>query len=224
MGKQWVRQEVKRNELQELVDSAAVWISRNQQMAASIAGGIAVVVIAICLLVYKSRSAQSASWDRLALAEDTAYAGQLESSLQQIKDLTTQYPNSQAAAYALLFEGDILYPRGQYKEALDAYNKVLENSEPKVLQPLALGDSAVTQEAAGQCPQAIQTAQHFLELYPDHYLAPQVHASLARCLAVGGQADQARTAYQKITLQYPDTSWAAWAKARLEASAPPLKP
>jgi TolA-binding protein len=224
MGKQWVRQEIKRNELQELVDGALVWISKNQQLAAGIAGGAAVVVAAVCIFVYRIHSTQSATWDRLALAEDTAYAGQVDSALQQIKDLTTQYPSSQAAAYALLFEGDILFPRGQYKEALDAYNKVLENSEPKVLQPYALGDSALAQEGAGQCAQAVQTAQHFLELYPDHFLAPQVHASLARCLATTGQADQARTAYQKITLQYPDTSWAAWAKTRLETGAPLAKP
>ncbi|MBI3551460.1 MAG: tetratricopeptide repeat protein [Elusimicrobia bacterium] len=219
MGKQWVRQEIKRNELQELVDRVLLWASSNQQLAAAIGGGTAAAALLAGILIYRSHSMQSAAWDRLALAEDSAYAGQVESSLKQISELAAQYPNTAAAGYGYLFQGDLLYPRGQYKEALEAYNKVLESGQPKVLQPLALGDTALAQEAAGQCEQSALSAQRFLETYPDHFLAPQVHACLARCLQARGQADQARTAYQKITLQYPETSWALWAKKRLDSPA-----
>jgi TolA-binding protein len=224
MGKQWVRQEIKKDWLQETIESLYVWGSKNRQTAATVAGGAALVVGLAGLLIYRSYSLQNAAWDRLTVAQDSAYSGKVDSALQQISQLAADYPNSAAAGYGLLFKGDILFPKGQYKEALEAYAKVLENGQPKAIQPMALGDTALAQEAAGQCPQAAQTAQKFLELYGDHFLAPQVHACLARCLQAGGQADQARIAYQKITLQYPETSWAGWAKTRLDAVAAPAKP
>ena len=65
---------------------------------------------------------------------------------------------------------------------------------------------------------AAQTAQRFLDAYGDHFLAPQVHSCLARSLESAGQAAQAKAAFQKIALQYADTSWAAWAQARLKKS------
>lgn len=236
MGKQWVRQEIKRDELAEQIDRLVVWISKNQQLAGMIAAGAAVVIVGSALLIYRSRSIASASWDRLALAEEAAYAGQGDSAISQLKSLSEQYSGSDAAAYGLLFQGDLFYTKGSYKEALESYGKVAEYGRPKVIQPLAVGDSALAQEAAGDCAQAIQTAQRFLETYPDHYLAPQVHACLARCLEASGQADQARTAAQKIVLQYPDTSFAAWARQKVEgvkpgapaaappAGRPPLRP
>jgi TolA-binding protein len=83
---------------------------------------------------------------------------------------------------------------------------------------VALCDLALAQEAAGKPQESAQTAQHFLDTYPDHYLAPQAHACLARSLAASGQAEQAKTALQKISLQYPGTSWADWAAAKLKGS------
>ncbi len=219
MGKQWVRQEVKKDWLQEVTEDLTVWVSKNQQTAALAAGGILAAVAAIGFFVYRTHAVQSAAWDRLALAEDAYYSGQPEAAAKQIQELVGAYPNSAAASYGLLFQADILYPRGQYKEALENYNKILERGQPQVLQPLALGGSVLAQEAAGQCQPAAQGAQHFLELYADHFLAPQVHASLARCEQTQGLTEQARNAYQKITLQYPDTSWAVWAKKRLDALA-----
>ncbi len=217
MGKQWVRQEIKRNELQELVDGAAIWVSRNRGIAAAIAaGGVAVAVVAV-MLFYRSQSRQNMAWDLLSMAEEAAYQGKTESALKQLKDLDSRFPGSKASGYGLIFTGDLLYPKGQYKEALQAYNKVVENGGPKAILPLALGDMVVTQEASGLCQQAVPTAQRFLESYGDHFMAPQVHSSLARCFLSLGQKDQARTAFQKITLQYPETSWALWAKKRLDA-------
>lgn len=216
MGKHWVRQQVKHNELADFLDWGLIWLSKNRQTA-GIAGGVILAAgLAAGLTLYRSRAVQRAAWDQLSLAQGLAYTGRADVSLQQIKELESQYPNAKAAGFALLFAGDTLYPRAQYKEALEYYAKILELGQPKNLLPLALGGTAITQEASGAVQQALQTAQRFLETYPDHFLAPQVHACLARCLEAAGQAEQAKAACQKIVLQYPDTYWASWAQNRLQ--------
>ena len=97
----------------------------------------------------------------------------------------------------------------------------MDSSDAKFLQPLALANTAMAQEAAGEFNQALVTNQRFLDTYSDHFMAPQAHASMARCQQSLGQLDQAKVTYQKITLQYPDTPWARWAQERLSAKIAP---
>jgi len=56
----------------------------------------------------------------------------------------------------------------------------------------------------------------FLTKHPEHFVAPEVHASLARTQELSGAKDLAKATYEKIVLLYPDTTWAMQAKARLQ--------
>ncbi|OGS18611.1 MAG: hypothetical protein A3J70_07320 [Elusimicrobia bacterium RIFCSPHIGHO2_02_FULL_61_10] len=214
MGKHWARQQVKRNEIQDFLDSAFIWISANRQIAGGIAGAVLLLIMIVSLTIYRGRTVQATAWDRLALAQNFAYGGRIDEALSQINDLAADYARTKAYGFGLLFAGDMLYPRGEYKEAQENYAKLLDSGEPKTLQPFALSAMAITQESAGQFQQAVQTAQRFLDTHPDHFLAAQVNASLARSQQALGQNDQAKATFQKIIIQYPDTSWAAWAQAQ----------
>ncbi len=218
MGKQWVRQQIRHDEMHDFVDKGLLWIEKNRQTAATAGAAIAVIVIVLVLTYSHARSTRAAAWDRLGLAQSYAYSGVPQAALAQIDQLKRDHPNSDATGFGTVFAGDILFQKGQYAEAAAEYTKIVERGLPKPLQPVALADLAIAQEAGGQSQQALSTAQRFLDTYPDHFLAPQVHACLARSLAAAGQKDQAKAAYQKISLQYPDTSWAAWAQAQLKGS------
>lgn len=217
MAKQWIKQQVKRNELQEYVDRGALWALGNRQTVLMAAGGVLAVLVIAGMFLYKNSSGQTAAWDRLSVAQGYAYGGQADASLEQIKGLETEHTGAKASGFGQLFAGDIYFQRGSYKETTETYSKILERGEPRALVPYALSGTALAQESAGQCGESAATSQKFLDTYSDHLLAPQVHASLARCLNNLGQTDQAKTTYQKITLQYPDTYWARWAQARLSA-------
>ncbi|HAU90008.1 MAG TPA: hypothetical protein DCW72_07245, partial [Elusimicrobia bacterium] len=54
----------------------------------------------------------------------------------------------------------------------------------------------------------------FLAKYPDHFVAPEAHASLARLQEMTGAADLAKATYEKIALLYPETTWAMMARAK----------
>lgn len=221
MAKQWVKQQLHRNELQDVVDKGLRWSLNNKQTALTAGGGLLAALLLLGGGLYHRRNQQAAAWERLSLAQYSAYSGQLDAALKQIDELKMEHPGSQAAAFALLFAGDIQYRQGLYKEAVGSYSGILESGDAKFLQPLALANTAMSQEAASEFNQAIATDQRFLDAYSDHFMAPQVHASVARCQHALGQLDQAKVTYQKITLQYPDTPWARWAQERLSAKMTP---
>jgi tetratricopeptide (TPR) repeat protein len=217
MAKQWVRQhEVQRDEVSDFIERSVVWVEKNRQTAMTGGGVLLGALLLGGLFFYSSRANRNSAWERLGMAESLAYAGRTEQSREHLKQLLSEQPQSDAAAFGGLFSGDLDFQAGKYKEAAEAYLKVVERGTPAAAQPLALSNLALAQEAGGQAKEAVSTAQRFLDTFPDHYLAPQAHACLARAQAASGLADQAKSTLQKIVLQYPETSWAAWAQTRLK--------
>jgi tetratricopeptide (TPR) repeat protein len=217
MGKQWVRAQVKRNEIQEAVDRGLRWVVENRQTAGVGAGVVAGVLLLGGLFLYSHRARQNAAWDDLSLANGLAYSGQMDAALKKVDEINTAYPGTPASGHSLLFAGDLLFHKDRFAESEKYYQQLVDRGQPQVLQPFALGGLALAQEAADQCAEGVKTDEKFLSAYPDHFLAPQVHASLARCETALGQKDAAKATLQKISLQYPETSWAAWAQERLKA-------
>jgi TolA-binding protein len=103
-----------------------------------------------------------------------------------------------------------------------SYDKAAQVA-PDSLRAYALADKVSTLEAAGKSADCAAAAQSFLDANGDHLLAAQVHVSLARCQSALGQADAAKGTLQRISLQYPNTPWSAWASARLQIPATPAK-
>ena len=151
------------------------------------------------------------------MANGLAYSGQTDAALKKVDEITAAYPGTPASGYGLLFAGDLLFHKDRFADSEKYYKQLVDRGQPQVLQPFALGGLALAQESGGQCAEAVKTEEGFLSAYPDHFLAPQVHASLARCETALGQKDTAKATLQKIALQYPETSWASWAQEQLKA-------
>lgn len=217
MGKHWARQQIRTNELQDTVDRTMDWIQLNRQVAAGAAAAVAVALVVGGLAVYRNKANREAAWEKLAMAHALAYTGRSDQALSAVNEIADNFSGTGAAQFALVFGGDVLFPQGKYKEAISFYSKAVERADPKTLQPVALNDLAIAQFADGQPAEAAKTAERFLSSFPEHFLAPQVHMTLARSLAAQGQTEAAKAAYQKIALQYPDTSFAAEATARAQA-------
>lgn len=218
MAKAWARQEAKKNEIAALIDKGVLWMTFHPQ--ASLWGGIGLLaaVIAVAVFVNRTLNEREESWSRFAFAQSYAYSKQPKQALEQVRGLTQDYPGSSATSYALLLAGDILYEQGQYKEAAQTYNKVVNQPNHREVLPIALANLGISQEASGDCKSATATDQRFLDAYSQHFLAPQVHASLARCLSLTGETEKARATYERIAFLYPATFWATWAQARIKGS------
>lgn len=207
------RSEAKHDEVREAAAGALDWVLKHRKEA--MYGGVAAVVLlfAGALVMVQRKAAKADAWDQYAVAELLAYGGRPTEAVDAARKLGDAKPGSRAGGMARLLEGDILQARGDYKAALDAYAKAAEEQGP--LSPFAAANKVMTLEAAGQCPEALSAGQAFLAESSDHFLAPLVLITQARCQAATGAGDAARVTLQKLTLQYPDSAWAAWANARL---------
>jgi tetratricopeptide (TPR) repeat protein len=217
MGKQWVRAQVRKDEMAETVNRGLRWVTENRQTAGIGVGVIIGVLLLGGLFLYSYHAKQNAAWDGLSMANALAYSGQADAALKKVDEINAAYPGTPASGYGLLFAGELLFHKDRFAESEKYYTQLVERGQPQALQPLALGGLALAQESAGKYSEAVQSEEKFLGAYPEHFLAPQVHASLARCETALGQKDTVKATLQKIALQYPDTSWAAWAQGQLKA-------
>jgi len=214
MGTQWARHEANKNELAIWVDKATLWVKFHPQPAIWAGAGLLVAVL-ICVGYVNRRLGQKEdAWSKLAMIQSYAYSGQAASALEQAGKLSEEYPSSPVAGFGQLLAGDILFEQGKYKEAAQAYQKALERPAAPTVATVAMADLALSQEAGGDYKAAADTAQKFLETYADHFMAPPVHGSLARCLAALGEKDKAKAALERMAFLYPQTYWADWAKTR----------
>lgn len=222
MSKQWVKQELHKNEAALILDRAVVWVLAHKEASAGI-GLTAAVALALAVYSFaRYREVQQTAWERLAVAQSYAFAGQADQALQQTQGVVDGYPRSRAAGFAVQFQGDLLYRSSRFKDAIAAYEKVFERKDP-ALVPYALAGIAQAQESGGDFPAATAAARRFLEAHQDHFLAPQVQSILARSLQAQGRLDEARSAYENISLLYPETFWATAAQQALKPPAPAPK-
>lgn len=217
MGKHWVREQVRHDEMQEAVGGGIHWVADNRRQAGIIVGVIGAVSIITALFLYGRQSRENAAWDRLSVAQAIFYGGNAEAALSQAGQVAEEQTGTTGASYAGLFAGDVHFLKGNYKESAAQYAKLLEQGPKPAVLPLAQASQALAFEAGGQYQQGVSAAEAFLGTYSDHFLAPQVHASLARCQEAMGQKELFKATLQKISLQYPDSTFAGWAQARLQA-------
>lgn len=205
--------DAKHDEVREAASGAIEWLFERKQQALLVTGGALAVLFIAAVVTVQRRASKADAWDRYGTAELLAYSGRPTEAMDAARKLGDERPGTRAATMARLLEGDILQARGEYKAALEAYAKAAEEQGP--LSPFAAADKAMTLEAAGQHAEALSAAKSFLTESPEHFLAPLVLSVQARCEQALGQADAARASLQRITLQYPDSPWAAWANTRL---------
>lgn len=214
MNQELTKQDIKRNEMAEAVDHGVRWVRLHPQQALWGGLGAAAVVLAVAAFFVRRHQTREEAWSALAAATTYAYSGQTDAALGQVKAVADAHAGSAAAGYARLLAGDVNFQQNKFKEAAAAYQEVLDQPGNAAAVPMALSGLALSQEGAGDCPAAASAAQRFLDSHQDHYLAPQTHAVLARCLAKQEKTEEAKSAFQRIEILYPGTYWETWAKAR----------
>ena len=217
--KHWsTKSEAARDEVKDAVEEAFTWVffTHRRQAALSL-GGVAAVALLGGLLLYSRQAKAASAWDKLSRAEAAAYSGRPQDAQTLLAEVSSEGGSRGASTLAHMLDGDILYTKyAAYDKALAAYDQAVQEA-PEALRPFAVAEKVMALEAAGKTADCAAAAQSFLDGHADHLLTAQVHAALARCQSALGQADAAKATLQRISLQYPNTSWAAWASSRLQA-------
>ncbi len=182
----------------------------------------AAAIFGIWVVIHHAGLRETA-WKTLFIAQQTGYNGNLSEAVKQLDSIETNFANTSARGFAVLTKGDILFQQNKFQEAEAEYSKITA-AGPKNLLPFALYNLGKTKEAAADLPAALNQYKGFLTAYPDHFLAPEVHYSLASVYELSGNAAEAKAAYEKIALLYPETAWAMMAKAKTTPAQKDTKP
>ncbi len=196
-------------------DLTLAWIKKNREtFIGSVVILLAVTVFSVYFLIHY-RGLRDTAWKNLFMAQQAGYGGNVVQAQQQLAAIEASYGSTSAAPYATLTRGDMLFAQGKFKEAGAEYSRLLNSKD---LAPFAAYSVGKCKEAEGDLAGAQVQYSDFLLKNPEHFIAPEVHASLARSQELSGNAELAKTTYEKIALLYPDTSWATQARTK---SAPP---
>jgi tetratricopeptide (TPR) repeat protein len=201
-------------------DLALAWIKKNRE---TFIGSVVIILAAAVFGVYffiHYRDLRDTAWKNLFIAQQIGYQGNIPQAQQQLASIETSYGSTSAAPYATMTKGDILFAQGKFKEAGEEYAKIITAKE---IGAFALYNLGKCKESMGDLAGAQAQYSEFLSKYPENFMAPEVHASLARSQELAGAKDLAKTTYEKIALLYPETAWAMQAKARLAQPAAPAK-
>jgi tetratricopeptide (TPR) repeat protein len=212
------KSEASQDEVKDAIEEAVEWLMVRRREAGYAAAAVAAVALIAGLVVYQRRAHANAAWDKLSLAEQYTYSGRPQEAQTLLAQVPVEGGSPAATALAHMLEGDLHYPRGEYDQALSAYDLAAQDA-PEALRPFAQAERVMTLEAAGKAADCATAAQSFVETNGEHLLAAQVHSALARCQLALGQADAAKATLQRIALQYPNSPWAEWATYRLQAPA-----
>ena len=196
------------------MDLAMEWIKNHREtVIGSLVISGAAVIFGVWVAVHYS-GLREAAWKSLFIAQQTGYSGNYAEATKQLDSIGTSYRKTSAWGFAALTKGDLLFRQNKFKEAADEYAKVAANG-PKNLIPFASYSLGKAKEATADLSGAQKQYQDFLTAHPEHFLAPDAHFSLASIYELSNNQAEAKAAYEKIALLYPDTSWSAAAKAKL---------
>ena len=209
-----------KTEAPKMMDKGLGWIKNNRETF--IGGSITILAAAVFAVYFFAHylALRDTAWKNLFIAQQTGYGGNMAQAQELLANIEKTYGNTPAAYYATLTKGDMLFTQGKFKEAGTEYAKL--TAAPQNLAPIALYDLGKCKAAEGDLTGAQAQYTELLSKYPEHFISPEAHYSLAVAQELSGAKDLSKSTYEKIVLLYPDTSWAAQAKAKL--APPPAVP
>lgn len=201
------------------IDLALVWIKEHRE---TLIGSLVIFCGAIIFSLwffFNYSERRDTAWGTLFRAQQIGYGGNFGEASKLLDAIEANYKNTSAFGFSKLTRGDLLFRENKFKEA--AVEFAAAGTGAKNLLPFALYNRGKALEAASDLAGAQAQYKDLLAKYPDHYLAPEAHYSLARAYELAGSPLEARTAYEKIALLYSDTNWSASAKAKLNPETKP---
>lgn len=142
--------------------------------------------------------------------EDLAFlklevSGPFKQSIQELEDVTKKYSGTRAAADAALKLGDLFYSHGNYEKALDYFKRAADGSSGF--------DRASSLAAVGYCLENLGKQTEALEAFEkalrmgESSLKPDVLLSIARIHGTSKNSDKARSTYDQILKEFPNTEY-----------------
>ena len=160
------------------------------------------------------KNVQEKSWAAYYKAQLAVMANPTD--LAQLNAVGVAFPKTNAAQYAQLLKGDLLYAQENYAQAADAYEPLLD-AHNETLRTVATLSLAAARQATKDYEGSIKLLTQFIEKNPKSFALPQAYFTLAVSQELSGQKEKATETYKQILADYTKTYFGTVAKERLNA-------
>jgi Uncharacterized protein conserved in bacteria len=196
-----------------IIDKAVVMFSANKKVFAVLVIAVLAAAIGFAAYSHNQQKAYQDQWAGLFKAELNFVSDQ--NSLAPLENFVEANPATDAAIYARLTLGNAYYQTQDYVKAQE-YFKQVASGKNKELAALAEVSSVATDVAQKDYAGAIKAADAFIAKNPTHFAMGEVLQYKALAQELSGDAKSAKESYTKISMQYPQTYYSAFADMRLK--------
>lgn len=187
---------------------------------------VAVAAVVLAALILGGKAYLNMKADRAQAAYTKAVAeltddddldpATAEKAVKDLKEMIEAYSGYAPARLALLDLGSLSYQLGRYDQAVQAYQRFLEDLRPREesFRPLVLDSLAHALESQGQWEQAAASWEKILTL-PGGLLKQEAYLGLGRVYQAQGLKDKAAQTYQELIARFPNSFQLPLAEAKL---------
>jgi len=194
------------------------WFEVNKKAVIYGTSGVVVVGLAVWFLIWQKTEKEAAAGEALArvtIDQSNPNVPHSDSADAYLK-VAAQYPNSGAAARALLLAGGILFADGKYAEAKTQFDKFVREYHDSPLLVQGLLGVAACLEALGKATEATAAYKDLAEHHSNDPGAPQAKFALGRLYEADKKFEQARGMFEEVERADPYGSLGSEAGMRLE--------
>ena len=151
----------------------------------------------------------------ITMADPKVAPESLDKLLKSFETIGNDYSSLVSGEMALLYTGHVLYSKGDYKEALERYNRMQSTNLVKNgLAPLIMYHIAMTKFALKEYDQALSMFDQLSQGTNSPYRR-EAFASVARIYEAIGKNMEAVQAYKQYLKMFPEAPDAIFIKARI---------
>ena len=157
-NKQVAAQQPEKDVLLSFLSSTVTYVKAHKKSVITIV--VILVLAAVLGYAYDAhvKSVQERSWAAYYKAQLAVMSD--PTTLTQLDSVAVQFPNTNAAQYAQLLKGDLLYAQENYAQAADAYEPLL-NAKNETLRTVATLSFAATKQATQDYDRSIREMTKF---------------------------------------------------------------
>ena len=222
----------KRKELLNEPDEFITWSTRiiefvqRNQRATAIGAAVFVLVILASFVYYGYQSRRQAtshemletairSYEKLAASENPKNSSANDKLFDIFRKISRDYSDLPSGQIAILYEGHILFNKGDFKGALDKYNQFQSSIlARKGLGPLALYNMAQSEMALKDYETAINLFDQLTRDINSPYRR-EAYSSIARIYEMMEKKKEAAQAYKQYLKVFPEAPDADFVKTKI---------
>ncbi|MFH1414831.1 MAG: tetratricopeptide repeat protein [Elusimicrobiota bacterium] len=213
MTKKWVKDELRKNRLENAVISSIKYAKENRNNIYVVIVSVIVIFLFIGVVVKNRGKETIAASKLLAFAQLDFDRFNYDAAIKKIDNIEETFKTTSVIPQALYFKGLSYYRKGNHEQAREILEKCIGFRKNKI-EPEARLSLATVCEEMGKYEDALE---HYNNIKDDHYLKPEALMGMARIYELTKRTEEAIDVYTKVQSHYVNTYWGNLAGMRLYA-------